>query len=170
MTSRRRTPFPIMREDGIQEIEVHVAALCLGTSGGGLRVLALHRAASRRLYPGYWEGVGGQVHPGESFEAAVLRHLEVEAGLSGSIQMPFTTYLIRPGRSGSSYAIPGVRFLVTVSGTPTIRTDPRQHQGSRWIAPKDLESVRWIPGLISQIQKGIQLYRTGRIGTRSAGR
>lgn len=46
------------------------------------RVFVSQRADDKEFYPGYWSIVfGGHVHSGESYEDAVLRELEEEAGI-----------------------------------------------------------------------------------------
>ena len=150
-----------MREAGIHRIEVHVAAACVRQSERGLEMLALHRASSRSLFPGLWEGVGGQVGPGESLVHAVTRHLHEEASLSGQVICPVDTYVIDPGpTSGASELIPGVRFLVSLPSGVQPQIDPRQHQGWRWVPVDQLAAVAWIPGMLEQLRHAVSLFRT----------
>lgn len=152
-----------MRELGVERIEVHVAGVCVRTfPDGQVRVLALHRTDQRTLFPDYWEGFGGQVRPGETFEAAVTRHLSDEAALRGRVIGPVCTYVIEPNStSGSPYVIPGIRFLVEyLEGEPSL--DPRQHGEYRWIPEEDLPELSWIPGLEEQIQEALGVYNDDR--------
>jgi 8-oxo-dGTP pyrophosphatase MutT (NUDIX family) len=151
-----------VREAGIVRIEVHVAGVCLARDQSGLAMLALHRARIRSLFPSLWEGVGGQVDPGESFERAVLRHLHDEAGLDGEVLGPVDTYVIDAGpASGAEQVIPGVRLLVAAQpGVVEPSIDPRQHQGWRWVPVDSIESVPWIPGMLPQLERAVSLYRT----------
>lgn len=122
-------------------------------------MLAMHRASTRSLFPGFWEGVGGQVHPGQSFEAAVLHHLREEAGLSGVVLGPVETYVIDPGLdSGAAELIPGIRFLVRTDGAIDPTVDPRQHQGWRWVPVGRIQRISWIPGMLPQLYRAVQLY------------
>lgn len=149
-----------MREEGIHKIEVHVAAVCVSDCGGNLRVLALRRANTRTLFPGLWEGVGGQLLVGESFEDGLFRHLREEAGLSGCTVMgPVAAYVIEPGPSGAKELIPGVRFLVSFGDLPQVTIDPRQHQDSQWFRTDALQGVLWIPGLLPQIELALNAFR-----------
>lgn len=145
-----------MRELGIHKIEIHVAGVCVArTAEGALRVLALRRALSKQLFPGLWEGVGGQVLAGESLDDAVFRHLRDEAGLESDSAVPFATYVIEPGtNSGAGGRIPGVRFVATVPlRDPTL--DPQQHVEARWLAVEELVEVDWIPGVVEQVIEGL---------------
>ena len=145
-----------MRELGIHKIEVHVAGVCVArTPDGALRVLALRRATSKQLFPGLWEGVGGQVLAGEALEEAVFRHLRDEAGLVSDAAVPFATYVIEPGTgSGAGARIPGVRFVATVP-LQEPKLDPRQHVDARWLSVDQLGEVEWIPGVAEQVVEGL---------------
>lgn len=152
-----------MREAGVHRIEIHVAAAALRRVRGRAELLALHRAATRSLFPGYWEGVGGQVSPGESLDDAVLRHLSDEAGLAGRVVCPFDTYVIDPGlRSGADELIPGVRFLVSLDSGAQPTIDHRQHQGWRWVPVRSLAEVPWIPGMLPQLHRAVDLFEAQR--------
>lgn len=149
-----------MREKEIHHIEVHVAAVCVSQGTEPIHILGLRRASTRILFPNYWEGVGGQVCRGESFEEAVLTHLREEASIQGQVVFPFAVYTIEPGpESGATERIPGVRFLVTVEGTPKITIDPEQHQDYAWIPVTKLGQYKWIPRLRLQIEAGIRTYQ-----------
>ena len=148
-----------MREAGIHRIEMHVAGACIRETGGRLEMLALHRAPTRTLFPGHWEGIGGQVGPGESLEDAVARHLIDEARLAGNIMGPVATYVIDPGpSSGAAELIPGVRFLVRLAEVAQPVIDPRQHQDWRWVPVNQLSRVRWIPGMLDQLRRAVTTY------------
>ncbi len=143
-----------MREEGVHEIEVHVAAMCIAKDTG--RVLALKRGPARGIFPFVWEGgVGGQVHAGETLEAAVLRHLAQEAGLAGRVLFPYATYAIPPGPHNP--LIPGIRFLVEVEKEQPIRISA-QHTEVAWLSPAELLNKEWIPGLLAHLQEGLRLY------------
>ena len=152
-----------VREAGVHRIEVHVAAAAMRRTNGQAELLALHRAWTRTLFPGYWEGIGGQVSPGESLEAAVLRHLSDEAGLVGTVVCPFDTYVIDPGpHSGADELIPGIRFLVRLDAGVDPTVDPQQHQGWRWVPVQRLAEVHWIPGMLPQLLRAVDLFETER--------
>lgn len=53
----------------INKIEVHVGVISFYKG----KCLVLKRTDERRLYPGMWECGGDKVHPGETFESAVVR-------------------------------------------------------------------------------------------------
>jgi 8-oxo-dGTP pyrophosphatase MutT (NUDIX family) len=124
-----------MRELGIRQVEAHVAAVCISRHAEPLQLLALHRAATRTLFPNLHEGPGGQVDIDESFPEAALRHIREEAGLVARIVQPVSTYVIEPGAlSGSDKRIPGLRFLAVVDGLPDATIDSRQHSDWRWVS------------------------------------
>jgi 8-oxo-dGTP pyrophosphatase MutT (NUDIX family) len=148
-----------MREQGIDEIEVHAAAVCIRLHDSVPQMLALHRSAGRSLFPELWEGVGGQVHTGESFEMAVLRHLREEAGLTGTVRRPFAAYVIEPGgTTGATSRIPGVRFLVDIGDTTNPTIDAAQHQAWRWLDRNALERTNFIPGMLPQLLEAFDLW------------
>jgi 8-oxo-dGTP diphosphatase len=150
-----------MRELGIREIEAHVAAVCISRGTDPPRVLALHRAPTRTLFPSFWEGPGGQVDVGESFTEAALRHVQEEAGISAQIVQPVATYVIEPGGlSGADKRIPGLRFLAVVDSAPPATIDPRQHRAWQWLSVDQLRQVNWIPGVQPQVEQAINVYRS----------
>ena len=46
------------------------------------RVLLLQRNSDREEMPGFLNGLGGKLHPGESIEGAAIREVEEEAGVT----------------------------------------------------------------------------------------
>jgi 8-oxo-dGTP pyrophosphatase MutT (NUDIX family) len=47
----------------------------------GSKVLLLKRAATKKVDPGVYSGIGGKVEPGEDFYSAILREIEEETGI-----------------------------------------------------------------------------------------
>ena len=45
-------------------------------------ILLAKRAADKRLYPNHWDLVGGHVEAGESVDAALIREVEEEVGVT----------------------------------------------------------------------------------------
>lgn len=45
------------------------------------KVLLLKRAATKKVDPGIYSGIGGKVEPGEDFYTAILREIEEETGI-----------------------------------------------------------------------------------------
>jgi 8-oxo-dGTP diphosphatase len=56
----------------------------LGDGAG--RYLFIRRGLTLERSPGWWCFVGGQVEPGESLEAAVVREVREEVGLQGTVE------------------------------------------------------------------------------------
>jgi 8-oxo-dGTP pyrophosphatase MutT (NUDIX family) len=145
-----------MRESGVEPIEAHAAAVCIAWADDGtLEVLALRRGPHRALYPSAWEGPGGAVKPGESFDQAALRKVEEETGIQGTVRGIVGTYAIPPVANPDGKLIPGVRFIVEV---PRARPDlsSGQHSGYRWLRPDQVRAVEWIPTVVEEVESAIK--------------
>jgi 8-oxo-dGTP diphosphatase len=95
--------------------------------------------AARRTRPaeaaGWWELPGGQVEPGETLAQAAVREVAEELGcvVRATRVLPGAQPLTR-GRS--------LRVVVVelVDGEPV----PHEHDAVWWLAPGDLDRVRWL--------------------------
>lgn len=124
------------REELREVPEVHVAGFCVKGSGSSRKVLLSRRNKARRIYPGLYEGCGGQLRQGESFSDGVKRHYRTELGLEVEVYGDINrTYEIRtPGSS----LIPGIAFLCSyVSGTPT----SNNHDEFVWKTLAEIDSM-----------------------------
>src|SRR6266566_4531359 len=84
----------------------------------------------RRLYPGNWEGCGGQLRWSERFEEGVKRHFrtEMEVDVEVVARVPPVLYSIE---EPNNPVIPGIRFLCRYrSGDP--RQTTQSLSGSVW--------------------------------------
>ncbi|MDH7487214.1 MAG: NUDIX domain-containing protein [Anaerolineae bacterium] len=112
------------------------------------RCLLLRRSASSKGNPGKWEFPGGKVEAGEDFDAALLREVAEETGLTVSLhrvagaaesEMPTrkVAYLILEGRLESGQ--------VRLSS---------EHEDYAWVAPHDLLGM----DLVEQFRPFAQAY------------
>ncbi len=153
----------IPREQLRQTPEVHVAGVCIRQENGTIKVLVAKRTADRDLYPGLYEGCGGQLASGESLAEGVERHFKYEMGIDVEVLKDFyTLYEIRePGEP----LISGIRMLCRYQqGTPT---SPR-HSEILWVTEDELNTMAedaFIPGLKAQMLGLIERYRMSGVST-----
>jgi 8-oxo-dGTP diphosphatase len=62
-----------------EDIQKTVGALLIGDDG---RVLLGLRAPTKKVWPNHWDTVGGRVEAGESLEAALIREVQEEIGVT----------------------------------------------------------------------------------------
>lgn len=106
-------------------------------NGGREILLVQHR---RKDGTSYWQLPGGGVNPGETLEAAVLRELQEETGLTGRVVRWLFAIPYRLGRSTT--------FLVEIDHASTVAlgTDPEEQDN----AFQKLASVAWWP--VAEVQ------------------
>ena len=125
----------------------------------GLSVLVLRRAEGTRC-TGAWEIVHGRVDPGERPEAAAVREVSEETGLSierlyNLTCQPF--YLHR--LSTVQIAVVFVAF----AGSGDVRLGP-EHDQFEWMAPDEaMAHLSW-PRSISALRDAVQVFHTGDAG------
>ncbi|HWL71059.1 MAG TPA: (deoxy)nucleoside triphosphate pyrophosphohydrolase [Geminicoccus sp.] len=99
------------------------------------RVLVAQRPAGKPM-AGLWEFPGGKVQPGESPEAALIRELEEELGVSthASCLAPLTF---------ASHAYDGFHLLMPLYVCRRWHNEPvgREHQALRWVRPQRLHEL-----------------------------
>lgn len=141
--------------------EVHVAGVCIDDRDP-LRVLIARRSPSRQLYPGLYEGCGGQLRLSESFTAGVQRHFRQELGIEVEVLEEFhTLYQIA---EPNTPLIPGIRFLcraLDLSGQ--FQTD--RHDRVEWISVgqfKRMPAALFVGNLKLEVARLIDLYRATR--------
>jgi class 3 adenylate cyclase/isopentenyldiphosphate isomerase len=119
--------------------EVHVAGLAVaGDAPENLQVLIARRSNNRRLFPGKFEGCGGQLSAGESFTDGVRRHYRKELGLE--VQPVADLHCLYEIREPDTPVIPGLRFLCKVYDQPSEVTSER-HSEVRWVTEQQLRRV-----------------------------
>lgn len=144
-----------MREDGVYQLEVHVAGICIRNN----KVLIAKRSETRRLLPEKWECGGGQVKYGEDFDEAVRRQLREELGIVVGRIVPISTYNILI--DSEQKKIPGLEFACDfesyVEGNAPKISD--EHSEYRWQDIQNLEGLDFIEDLDDKIKRAYDVLR-----------
>jgi 8-oxo-dGTP diphosphatase len=117
-----------------------VAAVLVDSLEAPTRLLAARRTGPPRLAGG-WEFPGGKVEPDESVLDALHRELDEELGVAIRIGSELTPAI------GAAWPIADdlemrVWLADITAGTPTATSD---HDELRWLGPKQLYDVPWLP-------------------------
>jgi 8-oxo-dGTP diphosphatase len=104
--------------------------------GAVLRDAAGRVLAARRERPAGWELPGGKVEPGETEPAALVRELREELGVTVEVG----------DRIGRDVPI-GPDLLLRAWTAVLSDGEPAalEHAELRWLAPDELDTVRWLP-------------------------
>lgn len=110
-----------------EAIQRTVGALLIDGDG---RVLLGLRAPSKKVWPNHWDTVGGRVEPGESLEAALIREVQEEIGVTPTaFELVATVREREPERHGDMF-----HHIYTVTrwsgGAPANACD--EHSELRW--------------------------------------
>jgi 8-oxo-dGTP diphosphatase len=93
----------------------------------------------RMPHPGKWEFPGGKLEPMETPEAALVREIREELGVTVTILEPLP---IREHSFPDGKTIRLIPFRCTLA--PGQKPRPREHAGLRWIREKDLPCLDWV--------------------------
>jgi len=109
------------------QIAKTVGALLIGSDG---KVLLGLRAPWKTVWPSYWDTIGGRVEPDESLDAALIREVQEEVGVTPTEFRPIASVQERrPELYGAAlhhvYAVTG-----WTGGEPTNASD--EHTEIRW--------------------------------------
>jgi hypothetical protein len=150
------------REKKREYPEVHVTGICIKEEGENLSVLLAKRDESRDLFPGLYEGCGGQLGRNEDFVEGVQRHFMSEMGLEVKVLKDFHIfYLIDLHQEP---LIPGIRFLCErVKGEP----QSKRHSEIRWFTESEfrpMDAALFPPEMKEQLCKLLDAYKkSGRV-------
>ena len=86
----------------------------------------------------YWEFPGGKTEPGETTEQALCREIreELETDIAVGDKLAQVEY-----DYPDFHLSMGCYFCTVLSGRLTLK----EHESARWLAPEELDSVRWLP-------------------------
>ena len=86
----------------------------------------------------FWEFPGGKTEPGETPEQALCREIREELATDIAVG----DKLIRVEYDYPDFHLSmGCYFCTVLSGRLTLK----EHESARWLAPEELDSVRWLP-------------------------
>lgn len=112
-----------------------VGALLVNTTG---QVLLGLRSSKKTSWPDRWDAIGGHVNPGETLEAALIRELREEIGVSPVATQQLEAVELRAPDSNEVYVY--TVFAVTAwEGAPWIACD--EHSELRWFGLPELQSI-----------------------------
>lgn len=148
------------REEGIDEIEVHVATLCIDDRDDRPLILIGKRTETRKIFPGLWECGGGQVRRNQTFRDAVKAQMRDEFGLEIDVLFSLDDYSIETDHK----IIPGIRFVCRPRPGQTIHLNPAELTEFKWITVDEMLSFPMIPGLDSDIRRAFQALKTAKRG------
>jgi 8-oxo-dGTP diphosphatase len=99
-------------------------------------VLLARRGPHRTAYPDLWSFPGGHLDASETLEAALIRELREEIGVTPTEFAPFGTIADPSVTDPATYHM----FAVTkFHGEPTLRGD--EHTALRWFTPSDAAAL-----------------------------
>lgn len=119
-----------------------VGAIVVDDDGRLLLVKRAHPPAQ-----GMWSIPGGRVEPGESDQDAVVRELQEETGLLGTIEREVGT-IEREAPSGGTYVIRD--FLLRVESVGGLRAGDDAADAA-WFTPGELRAAQTSPGLMEAL-------------------
>lgn len=117
------------------------------------KILAARRKAGLHL-AGYWEFPGGKVEPSESNQAALLRELKEEFGISANVD-----YLV--GENTHQYGEKIIKLSAYRVHHLSGYFQLRDHDKIEWLGPDQLYTLNWAPADIPLIDDFLRIFSIG---------
>jgi mutator protein MutT len=114
------------------------------------KILAARRKAGLHL-AGYWEFPGGKVEPSESNEAALLRELKEEFGISANVD-----YFV--GENTHQYGEKTINLLAYRVQHLSGYFQLTDHDKIEWLEPEELYTLKWAPADIPLIDDFLRIF------------
>jgi ADP-ribose pyrophosphatase YjhB (NUDIX family) len=124
------------------------------------------RAPDRRLFPGLYEGCGGQLRLSETFAEGVARHFRLEMGIEVRVLEDY--HCLYAIREPDQPTIPGLRFLCEPAGPAEPRSP--NHSDVRWLPEaefRDIPDEQFIGGLKAEVVGLLDRYKADHRGRRA---
>ncbi len=140
--------------------EVHVAGTCIKRENDKISILIAKRNSDRSLFPGLYEGCGGQLAYSELFTDGVKRHFKVEMHVD--VEVLESIHRIYRITEPNQPKIPGINFLcIYKDGKP----ESKHHSDVKWVSEdnfKQIPSEEFIPYLKEDILRFIDTFKKDR--------
>ena len=89
-------------------------------------------------FEGMWEFPGGKIEPGESSEDALKREIQEELGIDITID----EFLCTTNYDYPSFHLTMHCYICSIEAGEIVL---REHKSARWLRPKELGCVEWLP-------------------------
>jgi class 3 adenylate cyclase/isopentenyldiphosphate isomerase len=148
----------ITREELTETPEVHIAGICFKKEKETYHVLLAKRKQTRKLFPGLYEGCGGQLAKNELFTSGVKRHYKLEFGIDVDVYEDCHKFyaIAEPNEP----VIPGIKFVCKyISGTP--KSENHDPQPS-WFSENDfalMPDTDFIKDLKDDIKEFLAMFK-----------
>lgn len=101
------------------------------------KVLLLKRAATKKLDPNVYSGIGGKVEPGEDFYSALLREIEEETGLNEFLSVRLYSVTQHPYPPQNAEWV-NLYFIVKMD--KQVGISPNEDGEFFWIDPAEIDN------------------------------